>query len=154
MKEMIQARKEQLQKRGKKGFTLMEMLIVVAIIAVLIAIAIPTFLAQLDKARAETDTANVRSGYASAVATVMMNNVTSTTHYILQKDGSVKNVKDTDATTNAYACQGASKNADQSEMIGGVTTITDSTWNVGNNIYYHYVVTDGSGAWSISNSAS
>ena len=30
--------------KNKKGFTLMEMLIVVAIIAILIAIAIPTFL--------------------------------------------------------------------------------------------------------------
>lgn len=34
--------------KNKKGFTLMEMLIVVAIIAILIAIAIPTF-TSLDK---------------------------------------------------------------------------------------------------------
>lgn len=40
-----------MKKMNKKGFTLMEMLIVVAIIAVLIAIAIPVFTAQLEKAR-------------------------------------------------------------------------------------------------------
>ena len=43
------------------GFTLMEMLIVVAIIAVLVAVAIPTFSSQLHKARVATDWANVRS---------------------------------------------------------------------------------------------
>ena len=37
--------------KNTKGFTLMEMLIVVAIIAILIAIAIPTFTTQLEKAR-------------------------------------------------------------------------------------------------------
>lgn len=41
-----------LLKKNEKGFTLMEMLIVVAIIAVLIAIAIPTFTASLNKAKA------------------------------------------------------------------------------------------------------
>lgn len=40
---------------NKKGFTLMEMLIVVAIIAILIAVAIPVFSAQLHKARVATD---------------------------------------------------------------------------------------------------
>jgi len=50
--------------RNKKGFTLMEMLIVVAIIAILIAIAIPVFTNQLNKAKAATDQANVRSAYS------------------------------------------------------------------------------------------
>ena len=44
--------------KNTKGFTLMEMLIVVAIIAILIAIAIPTFTAQLEKARQAADIAN------------------------------------------------------------------------------------------------
>ena len=46
------------------GFTLVEMLIGAAIIAVLVAVAIPTFSSQLHKARVATDWANVRSYYA------------------------------------------------------------------------------------------
>lgn len=53
-----------LMKQNKNGFTLMEMLIVIAIIAVLIAVAIPVFASQLEKAREATDLANVRSAYA------------------------------------------------------------------------------------------
>ncbi len=50
--------------RNIKGFTLMEMLIVVAIIAVLVAISIPVFTNHLEKAREATDAANIRSAYA------------------------------------------------------------------------------------------
>lgn len=56
-----------MKKLNKKGFTLAELLIVVAIIAVLVAIAIPVFTAQLEKSREATDLANVRSGYATVV---------------------------------------------------------------------------------------
>ena len=51
-------------RKSKKGFTLMEMLIVVAIIAVLIAIAIPTMAASLHKARIAADLANARAYFA------------------------------------------------------------------------------------------
>ena len=54
--------------KNTKGFTLMEMLIVVAIIAILIAIAIPTFTTQLEKAREAADIANIRSVYAEVMA--------------------------------------------------------------------------------------
>ncbi len=50
--------------KNRKGFTLAELLIVVAIIAVLVAISIPIFTSQLHKARVATDYANVRSYYA------------------------------------------------------------------------------------------
>ena len=52
------------KKMNKKGFTLAELLIVVAIIAVLVAIAIPIFTTQLEKSREATDLANARSAYA------------------------------------------------------------------------------------------
>lgn len=57
-----------MKKMNNKGFTLMEMLIVVAIIAVLVAIAIPVFTNQLEKAREATDAANIRSAYAEVMA--------------------------------------------------------------------------------------
>lgn len=50
--------------KNKKGFTLMEMLIVVAIIAVLVAIAIPVYQGQVHKAKVAADWANLRAYYA------------------------------------------------------------------------------------------
>ncbi len=58
-------------KNNKKGFTLAELLIVVAIIAVLVAISIPIFSTQLEKAREATDMANVRSKYAELAVSVL-----------------------------------------------------------------------------------
>ena len=62
--------------RNKKGFTLAELLIVVAIIAVLVAIAIPIFTSQLEKSRDAVTAANLRSAYAEAAADVLTQNPT------------------------------------------------------------------------------
>lgn len=63
------------KKVNKKGFTIMEMLIVVAIIAVLVAIAIPTFNGALTKAKEATDVANIRAGYAELQVALLTDNV-------------------------------------------------------------------------------
>ena len=54
--------------KKKKGFTLAELLVVVAIIGVLVAISIPIFTQQLHKAKVATDWANVRAYYAEIQA--------------------------------------------------------------------------------------
>ena len=72
MKKLIEKMRE------KKGFTLAELLIVVAIIAVLVAIAIPIFTTQLEKSREATDLANVRSAYAE-IMTAALTEETSVT---------------------------------------------------------------------------
>ena len=46
------------------GFTLAELLIVVAVIAVLVAVAIPTFGNQLERSRQAVDLSNLRDAYA------------------------------------------------------------------------------------------
>ena len=71
-------------KQNKNGFTLMEMLIVIAIIAVLIAVAIPVFASQLEKAREATDLANVRSAYAQ-VSTEALLRQTEPVSYRIRK---------------------------------------------------------------------
>lgn len=121
--------------KNKKGFTLMEMLIVVAIIAILIAIAIPTFASSLNKARVATDEANIRAGYASVMADVLMNenDKTATTGatekvYTLKVDGSV----DSSAGAAAYACKG---NNDVTVKVGGVDV---GAWKKGDTVSYTY----------------
>lgn len=54
--------------KKNKGFTLAELLVVVAIIAVLVAISIPIFTSQLHKAEVATDQANRRAYYAEIQA--------------------------------------------------------------------------------------
>ena len=59
------------KKMNKKGFTLAELLIVVAIIAVLVAISIPIFSTQLEKSKESTDLANIRAAYAEAMTAAL-----------------------------------------------------------------------------------
>ena len=67
-KNSEKAGKSMRNNRRKCGFTLIEMLIVVAVIAILIAIAIPTITTQMHKAKVTADMANVRSYYAELLA--------------------------------------------------------------------------------------
>lgn len=67
------------KKANKKGFTIMEMLIVVAIIAVLVAIAIPTFNGALTKAKEAADVANIRAAYAEEMVAVLTDESTAKT---------------------------------------------------------------------------
>lgn len=60
-------------KKNMKGFTLAELLIAVAIIAVLVAISIPIFNNQLKKARLATNQANARAAYAAIMAEFISN---------------------------------------------------------------------------------
>lgn len=60
--------------RNKKGFTLIEMLVVIAIIAILVSIVIPTVTSGTTRADAAVDAANLRSALGALNSEIMLNN--------------------------------------------------------------------------------
>lgn len=115
----------QKKRKSKKGFTLMEMLIVVAIIAILVAISIPIFNAQLENARESTDAANVRAAKAVAVATYLTDNTAVSGYY------DAENGKIVDATA-AKSLEGYGKgttSGDDAESHNGEIVKIDVSGN-------------------------
>lgn len=76
MKKLKEKLNAKLSKKG--GFTLVEMLIVVAIIAILVAVSIPLVGTSLEKAKEATDDANLRAAKAEAVIMYMNHQIDST----------------------------------------------------------------------------
>lgn len=79
--------------KNKKGFTLAELLIVVAIIAILVAISVPVFAGKLEKARQSTDQANERAAKAAAVNLYLEEQKGFTDWYYDAKNGKLVNDK-------------------------------------------------------------
>jgi type IV pilus assembly protein PilA len=116
----------------KKGFTLAELLIVVAIIAVLVAIAIPVFTVQLEKSREAADKANLRSAYAEQMTNILTWDGTSTiagidvtakqTQANWQSDNDAASITIADGISNA----GITVNQSTTGWTVGVDTTTDT----------------------------
>lgn len=67
-------------KMNKKGFTLIEMLVVIAIIAVLVAIVVPTVSKSTEKSKAAADAANLRTIAAEAAIDYLDNDKLDNTY--------------------------------------------------------------------------
>lgn len=80
--------KKKIQNWWGKGFTLAELLIVVAIIGVLVAISIPIFIAQHNKAVDAVNKSNIRAAKSMAATALY--------------DSSTNFIADVHGTTNAY----------------------------------------------------
>lgn len=98
-------------KANKKGFTLAELLIVVAIIAILAAIAIPVFYSQLNEARLAVDKANLRTAYSLASNDYLMHHHTGTVEYTFgldaEKNFGINTVTSDDSSVTCSAAIGS-----------------------------------------------
>ncbi|MFN2925315.1 type II secretion system protein [Lachnospiraceae bacterium YH-ros2228] len=124
-----------IQKRNnKKGFTLAELLIVVAIIAVLVAISIPIFTSQLRKAKVSTDLANIRAAKAAAASEYLTSDQTGTISYnydaakgvVYQSTDSAHGAATIEAygkTTDPKTADGFASNDDKTH-VGKIVQIT------------------------------
>lgn len=98
---------------NKKGFTLMEMLIVIAIIVILVAIAVPSFNSSLNSAKSSTDAANLRAAKSAASIAAVEDTYKTGTFYLYydMTDGNVKVITGdgkTDGTpANTVNCWGS-----------------------------------------------
>lgn len=83
-------------KKKHKGFTLAELLIVVAIIAILVAISLPLFSSQIAKANLQADQTHVSAAKASAVAEYLDTNSHDTITYYFDAGIAMANKNNSD----------------------------------------------------------
>ena len=124
-------------KNNRKGFTLAELLIVVAIIAVLVAIAIPVFTTQLEKSREAVDASNIRAAYAEVMTESMTNDKKSCYKAVDLKQGQQgwQNTEN-DFPANLLAPTATAYNGATFQS----TVATETTIATGNNSMTVYVV--------------
>ena len=129
------------KKLTKKGFTLAELLVVVAILAVLVAVAIPVFTSQLERAREATDLANMRVAYAEVMTAVLEENTSPSTTFPTTYATGTYTVK-VPITQTKF---GEWETANQSAKIGNVGANTIVTAS-GNTVY---TMTYNGSTWTI-----
>ena len=88
------------KKLNKKGFTLAELLSVVAIIAVLVVVSVPIFSSKLEKAREAADVANMRAAKAAAASMYLSGEMKLDTPYYY--DASEGKIEDSASGIAAY----------------------------------------------------
>lgn len=111
----------------RRGFTLAELLIVVAIIGILVAVSVPIFSAQTTKAKASTDMANVRSAKAAASAEYMSDPDSYTLPAVFYYDADSGTVTTDEAVSSHY--KGYGKSTVKVDNANGIPN-NDGTANI------------------------
>lgn len=113
-------------KENKKGFTLAELLIVVAIIAVLVAISIPIFTSQLEKSRDSVTLANLRSAYAEAQASYLTETKSADNVTINKNEGVIETITVSGVQAKGTVAKGVSDASDMAFPTSALTNMDNT----------------------------
>lgn len=131
--------------KSKRGFTLAELLVVVAIIAILVAVSIPIFTGKLEDARKNTDLANERAAKAAAIADYLQSDQPeSYTRYYDAENGTMVKYEDRDTLTGYNQTE---KSADLKKKNNGVIIIHINSINNKVDIDLKWDILDKSAEW-------
>ena len=134
-----------MKKMNKKGFTLIEMLVVIAIIAILVAIVIPVVGNSTEKAKQAKDAANIRSACAELSIALLTGEVADGSNVIKDVDASNKPTG-TFSIDVPTTCENASFDLlTDMDNIGG---IDKDEFNVGKGATYTITI-DAEGAFTV-----
>lgn len=122
---MLEMRNVLSTKLNKKGFTLAELLVVVAIIAILVAVSIPIFTGKLNEARENTDKANMRAAKAAMVTAYLSDESVKTGYYNAENGTIVKTAAE--AKTNNKGYNKSSKNGSTIDSYVVYVEITEGS---------------------------
>lgn len=126
---------------GRSGFTLAELLVVVAIIAILVAVSIPIFTSKLEEARVNTDIANERAAKAAAISDYMQSDQPEMySRYYDAQNGSMVEINENTSMPKGY--NQTNRTTGLNKKNNGVIIVNITSENGKLNINIGWVIVD------------